>query len=134
MTDASIAVVWRGRNGTLWNGDVFELFLKPECRAARVTIEFQANPAQVVLRHLSRERADPRRIYRRLPRLGRRGRFVLLKGTLDQPGDRGEGWTVEGRIPWSAFAPAEASRNPAPSGSSRFAGMTTARREPTPSR
>jgi hypothetical protein len=29
---------------------------------------------------------------------------VALRGTLDQPGDRDLGWTVEGRIPWSAFA------------------------------
>jgi hypothetical protein len=30
---------------------------------------------------------------------------VRLEGTLDKPGDRDLGWTVEGRIPWSAFAP-----------------------------
>jgi hypothetical protein len=30
---------------------------------------------------------------------------VALRGTLDQPGDRDEGWSVEGRIPWSAFEP-----------------------------
>ena len=30
--------------------------------------------------------------------------IVKLKGTLDQPGDRDVGWSVEGRIPWSAFA------------------------------
>jgi hypothetical protein len=27
-----------------------------------------------------------------------------LNGTLDQPGDVDRGWSVEGRIPWSAFS------------------------------
>jgi hypothetical protein len=28
-----------------------------------------------------------------------------VDGTLDQPGDLDRSWTVEGLIPWSAFAP-----------------------------
>ena len=28
---------------------------------------------------------------------------VKLNGTLDRPGDADTSWTVEGRIPWSAF-------------------------------
>ena len=30
---------------------------------------------------------------------------AVADGTLDRPGDRDRGWTVEGRIPWSVFAP-----------------------------
>jgi hypothetical protein len=37
---------------------------------------------------------------------------VALDGTLDQPGDRDLGWTVEGRIPWSAFANGKAKPKP----------------------
>jgi hypothetical protein len=29
---------------------------------------------------------------------------ITLDGTLDQPGDIDKSWTVEARIPWSAFA------------------------------
>ena len=39
----------------------------------------------------------------KLPLLGSKA-VVALKGTLDHPGDQDESWTVEGRIPWSAFA------------------------------
>jgi hypothetical protein len=37
---------------------------------------------------------------------------VALNGTLDQPGDRDLGWSVEGRIPWSAFGKGEGKPKP----------------------
>src|SRR5262249_60499786 len=30
---------------------------------------------------------------------------AVVDGTLDKPGDTDRGWSVEGKIPWSAFAP-----------------------------
>ena len=86
--------------------------------------EFQANPRALVF-----EMAFPRRgqlspaISPRRRSLGNKA-VVLLNGTLDQPGDRDEGWTVEGRIPWSAFRRPAASRSRATSGSSPSADTT----------
>jgi hypothetical protein len=34
------------------------------------------------------------------PLLGNKA-AVVVDGTLDQPGDRDKGWTVEGRTPWT---------------------------------
>jgi hypothetical protein len=43
--------------------------------------------------------------FKSAPPLGSKA-VVALGGTLDKPGDRDRGWSVEGRIPWSAFASA----------------------------
>jgi hypothetical protein len=67
--------------------------------------EFQANPRGVIF-----EAPFPRRghdfggTFANAPVLGSKA-AVALVGTLDQPGDRDERWSVEGRIPWTAFAP-----------------------------
>jgi hypothetical protein len=103
MTDAELRSFGTKRNDHLWNGDVFEMFLKPSAERPEY-YEFQANPLGVVF-----EAAFPRRghdfgNFANAPVLGNKA-FVALKGTLDQPGDRDEAWSVEGRIPWSAFAP-----------------------------
>jgi hypothetical protein len=103
MTDAELRSFGTTRNDTLWDGDVFELFFKPTVDKPEY-FEFQANPRMLVF-----EMAFPRRkqydvsSFKAQPPLGSKA-VVVLKGTLDQPGDRDVGWTVEGRIPWSAFA------------------------------
>lgn len=103
MTDAELRSFGTKRNDTLWQGDVFELFLKP--RADRPEYyEFQANPKGVVFEMAFAKRPDGPVDFAAGPPLGNRAQ-VSLQGTLDQPGDRDQGWTVEGRIPWSAFAP-----------------------------
>jgi hypothetical protein len=104
MTDAELRSFGTKRNDHLWNGDVFELFLKPSALRPEY-YEFQANPRGVVF-----EAPFPKRGHEfdggfaKVPGLGNKA-AVVLKGTLDQPGDRDEGWSVEGRIPWSAFEP-----------------------------
>ena len=102
MPDAELRSFGTKRNDTLWEGDVFELFFKPNIDKPEY-FEFQANPRMVVF-----EMAFPRRggdplAFKSAPPLGSKAR-VVLTGTLDQPGDRDLGWSVEGRIPWSAFA------------------------------
>ena len=47
MTDAELRSFGTKRNDHLWNGDVFELFLKPSAGAPEY-YEFQANPRGVV--------------------------------------------------------------------------------------
>jgi hypothetical protein len=104
MTDAELRSFGTKRNDYLWNGDVFELFLKPSEDRPEY-YEFQANPRGVVF-----EAPFPKRGHNfdgglaNSPILGSKA-VAALKGTLDSPGDRDEGWSVEGRIPWSAFAP-----------------------------
>jgi hypothetical protein len=104
MTDAELRSFGTKRNDHLWNGDVFELFLKPSENRPEY-YEFQANPRGAVF-----EAPFPKRGHdfdgdlAKAPILGSKA-AVALKGTLDRPGDRDEGWSVEGRIPWSAFAP-----------------------------
>jgi hypothetical protein len=102
MKDAELRSFGTKRNEHLWEGDVFELFLKPS-PSKPAYYEFQANPRGVIF-----EMAFPRREpnsgeFTTAPVLGSKA-VAILKGTLNQPGDRDEGWSVEGRIPWSAFA------------------------------
>jgi hypothetical protein len=103
MTDAEIRSFGTERNDRLWNGDVFELFLKPRTDRPEY-YEFQVNPKGVIL-----ELAFPRRGYdfgmlAARPPMGFRA-VAVVDGTVDRAGDRDRSWTVEGRIPWSLFAP-----------------------------
>jgi hypothetical protein len=102
MTDAELKSVGTKRNDHLWEGDVFELFFKPEADKPAY-YEFQANPRSVIF-----EMAWPRRGYdfetlAAKPPMGTMA-VAVVEGTLDKPGDRDRGWTVEGKVPWRAFA------------------------------
>jgi hypothetical protein len=104
MTDAELKAFGTKRNDRLWLGDVFELFFKPSDGRPEF-YEFQVNPKSVIL-----ELPFPKRdatAFARLAALPPSGykAAATLDGTLDQPGDRDHGWAVEGRIPWTAFAP-----------------------------
>jgi len=101
MTDAELRSFGTKRNDTLWNGDVFELFLKPSALKPAY-FEFQANPRGLIFEMAFPKRASNVGDFTTAPLLGSKA-VVTVKGTLDRPGDRDEGWTVEGRIPWSAF-------------------------------
>jgi hypothetical protein len=103
MKDAELRSFGARRNDHLWNGDVFELFLKPSADRPAY-FEFQANPRGLVFEMAFPKREPNSGEFTTAPILGNKA-LVALKGTLDQPGDRDEGWSVEGRIPWSAFAP-----------------------------
>ena len=103
MTDTELRSFGTKRNDTLWHGDVFELFFKPSAEQPGY-FEFQANPKALVFEYAFAARGRYPRDLKEGPVLGNKA-VVHLDGTLDQPGDRDKGWTVEGRIPWSAFAP-----------------------------
>jgi Carbohydrate family 9 binding domain-like len=103
MTDAELRSFGTKRNDHLWNGDVFELFLKPSALKPAY-FEFQANPRGLIFEMAFPKREQNSGDFTTAPLLGSKA-VVALKGTLDQPGDRDEDWTVEGRIPWPAFAP-----------------------------
>jgi hypothetical protein len=103
MSDTELRSFGTKRNDTLWEGDVFELFLKPSAERPEY-YEFQANPRAIVFEMAFPKRPEAPVDFAAAPLLGNTAQ-VALKGTLDQPGDRDQGWSVEGRIPWSAFAP-----------------------------
>lgn len=90
------------RNGMTWLNDVFEIFLKPSAKPAYY--EFQVNAANTPL-----ELALPSRGaggYKRFAPLTKPAleSAVRRRGTLNDHRDKDGGWTVEGRIPWTAFA------------------------------
>lgn len=103
MTDAELRSFGKSRNAHLWEGDVFEMFLKPS-KDRPEYYEFQVNPRAVVFEVAFPKRGPLPHPFDQEPVLGHKA-AVALDGTLDQPGDVDRGWTVEGRIPWTAFAP-----------------------------
>jgi hypothetical protein len=117
MTDTELRSYGTQRNDSLWDGDVFELFFKPRADAPEY-YEFQANPRGLVFEVGWPSRGHDHGDLRELPPLGTKA-VAVVDGTLDQPGDQDRGWTVEGRIPWSAFSLTNA--KPKPGDQWRFA-------------
>lgn len=118
MEDTDLYVASKEHNAQLWLGDVFELFFKPATDKAGY-YEFQVNPANAKLDML-------------IPRRGAGGyeRFkdeadfgwqtkVALRGTINKWSDKDQGWSVEGRFPWTDFA--RTGGRPAPGEEWRFA-------------
>ena len=103
MTDEELRSFGTKHNDHLWNGDVFEMFFKPSDNKPAY-YEFQANPKSVVFEVAFPERGAKVGHFGDLPELGMKV-VAVANGTLDKPGDKDQGWTVEGRIPWSVFAP-----------------------------
>lgn len=103
MTDKELRAFGTTRNAKLWNGDVFEMFLKPKADA-KPYYEFQFNPHGALLElaipgmpfDFDKVAAEPPSGIQVA---------VQVQGTLDRPGDTDESWSVEVRIPWSRFAP-----------------------------
>ena len=130
MTDAELRSFGKHRNDTLWDGDVFELFLKPTVNGPAY-YEFQANPREFVFECAMPRRGDFPRISTQAPILGNKA-VVRLEGTLDHPGDKRPELDRRGPHPLVGVPAhrrqAEAGRRVAVRGS---AGTTTARRAPS---
>lgn len=89
-------------DGQTWDNDVFELFFKPAVEAPGY-YELQVSAAGTKL-----DMFLPRRGAGGYNRFKAEGRFrwqavVQLHGTLNRWQDTDEGWSVEGRIPWTDF-------------------------------
>ncbi len=102
MTDQEMRSFGTKHNDSLWNGDVFEMFFKPDSDKPAY-YEFQSNPKGVMFEVAFPERGAKVGDFSALPGLGMTV-VAVVDGTLDKPGDKDKGWTVEGRIPWTAFA------------------------------
>ena len=103
MADAELRSFGARRNDQLWDGDVFELFFKPALEKPGY-YEFQANPRSLVVELAFPSRGADFAKLAAGPPLGTVA-AARVDGTLDAPGDVDRGWTVEGKVPWSAFVP-----------------------------
>jgi len=102
MEDTDLYADVTERNGMIWSNDVFELFFKPSPDKLPY-YEFQVNAANTPLELFFPSRGSGG--YKRFAPLTQLGMEseVKLRGTLNDWRDKDEGWTVEGRIPWTAF-------------------------------
>lgn len=103
MDDADLYADVEEHDGLIWENDVFELFLKPDCEKPGY-YEFQVNAAGAVL-----DMFLPRRGSGGYRRFKNDGEFhvdakVVLRGTLNHWQDHDDGWSVEGRIAWNDFS------------------------------
>jgi hypothetical protein len=102
MEDTDLYADVKEHNGITWENDVFELFFKPS-EEKPAYYEFQVNAANTRLElFLPSRGAGGYRRFAPLTKLGMES-AVRLRGTLNDWEDTDKGWTVEGRIPWSAF-------------------------------
>ncbi|MCP5549613.1 MAG: PQQ-dependent sugar dehydrogenase [Akkermansiaceae bacterium] len=104
MEDGDLRAEKRERDGELWLDDVFELFFKPSA-GKEDYYEFQVNPLGSLL-----DIHYPKREEQGYSKNRNQGTFghaakVIVQGTPGDSSDRDLGWRVEGRIPWTDFAP-----------------------------
>jgi glucose/arabinose dehydrogenase len=102
MEDADLYADVKEHDGQTWDNDVFELFFKPAADKPGY-YEFQINAAGTVM-----DMFLPRRNAGGYRRFKSDGNFhletkVQLRGTLNRWQDKDQGWSVEGRIPWTDF-------------------------------
>jgi hypothetical protein len=102
MEDTDLYADEKEHDGVTWDNDVFELFFKPAADKLPY-YEFQVNAANTPLELFLPSRGSGG--YRRFAPVTRLGleSAVRLRGTLNRWEDKDRGWTVEGRIPWTAF-------------------------------
>jgi hypothetical protein len=117
MADSELRAFGTRHNDRLWLGDVFELFFKPLADRPEY-YEFEFNPRSAILELPFPQRGFDFATLAARPSLGTEA-VAVVEGTLDRPGDRDQGWSVEGKIPWSIFAPTGG--RPAVGASWRFA-------------
>jgi uncharacterized repeat protein (TIGR03806 family) len=102
MEDTDLYADVTEHDGMTWNNDVFELFFKPADDKPGY-YEFQVNAAGTIM-----DMFIPRRGAGGYQRFIKDGDFhigakVNLRGTLNKWTDKDEGWSVEGKMPWTDF-------------------------------
>ncbi|MFM2095492.1 MAG: hypothetical protein RIS70_2616 [Planctomycetota bacterium] len=102
MDDADLYADVEEHDGVTWDNDVFELFFKPSDDKSGY-YEFQVSAANTVFdMFLPRRGAGGTRRFAKADAFHLESK-VALRGTLNQWKDKDQGWSVEGRIPWSDF-------------------------------
>ncbi len=103
MDDADLFADITEHDGRTWDNDVFEIFFKPDARKPAY-YEFQVNAAGTTLDMLMQKREiGGYERYRKADEFHIDSR-VTLRGTLNMRDDKDQGWTVEGKMPWTDFA------------------------------
>jgi uncharacterized repeat protein (TIGR03806 family) len=102
MEDSDLFADVTEHDGDTWKNDVFELFFRPD-RDKPGYYEFQVNAAGTTF-----DAFFPKRDFGNFEKQKKAGEFhiqarVRLRGTLNKRDDADEGWSVEGRIPWTDF-------------------------------
>jgi Carbohydrate family 9 binding domain-like len=102
MEDHDLYATVKEHNGPIWTNDVFELFFKPSAEKPAY-YEFEVNAAGAVL-----DCYFPRRNAGGFERFKNDTLFhvdakVDLRGTLNNWTDKDDGWSAEGKIPWTDF-------------------------------
>lgn len=102
MEDTDLYADVKEHDGQTWDNDVFELFLRPAADKPGY-YEFQVNAAGTIM-----DMFLPRRGAGGFRRFAKDGVFHLdckvhLRGTFNNWTDKDEGWSVEGKIPWTDF-------------------------------
>lgn len=102
MDDRDLFADVTEHDGPIWLNDAFELFFRPGPDKPGY-YEFEVNPANAVFDAFY-PKVDIPNIIKHI----KHGEFrvetkVRLRGTLNKRDDVDEGWSVEGRIPWSDF-------------------------------
>lgn len=91
-------------DGPLWTNDVFELFFKP-AKDKQGYYEFELNAANAKFDMFLPSRGSGGTNRHAKERDFHIESKVQVHGTLNDWSDKDQGWTIEGRIPWSDFAP-----------------------------
>lgn len=104
MEDGDLFATVKEQDGACWENDVFELFFKPS-ESKPAYYEFEVTPLNTRFDMLvpKADRTNLAQYFK--DREFRWQTKAVVRGTLDNRKDRDEGWSVEGRIPWSDFAP-----------------------------
>ena len=102
MEDTDLFADVTEHDGQTWDNDVFELFFKP-AEDKNGYYEFQVNAAGTVF-----DAFFPKRNFETVTAQKKLGTFHIdakrkLVGTLNKRDDVDQGWSVEGRIPWTDF-------------------------------
>ncbi len=92
------------RDGQTWDNDVFEMFFKPGKSEAGY-YEFQVNAAGTEMDLFLPDQQSGGYAALKFANAFQMKTAVVRRGTLNERGDRDEGWSVEGRIPWIDFMP-----------------------------
>jgi len=104
-TDKDLMSAFAERDSCLWKEDVFELFVKPLADSSQFW-EYEWSPNGQVLDILWPPGAKGDEAFDKAKQWNGAGEFaVLVRGTLNNPGDVDEGWQIEARVPFADFMP-----------------------------
>ena len=92
-----------------WNHDTAEIMIDPDGDGDNINYyELQINPANKVFKSqfdgYNQPKVEPQGPFGHEDWDPKMKSAVTVRGTIDKPGDKDEGYTVEAAIPWTAFA------------------------------